>query len=130
MWKPFYRTTLPLPCTLNQVNKKGVVNKAKGVQDTYELLCILDVNNVRKRMSVILKRQGMIRLYCKGTDSVINKRLKAGQDILKRHTQELLDVSWSGRGGQMEGNVKEQRSRGDAGLKDEKERNEEWKDEL
>ena len=31
----------------------------------YELLCILAFNNVRKRMSVILKRDGKIRLYCK-----------------------------------------------------------------
>jgi magnesium-transporting ATPase (P-type) len=36
-------------------------------EETYELLCILDFNNVRKRMSVILRRDGKIRLYCKGT---------------------------------------------------------------
>ena len=35
-------------------------------EEVYELLCILDFNNVRKRMSVILRRQGKIRLYCKG----------------------------------------------------------------
>ena len=37
-----------------------------GVEENYELLCILDFNNVRKRMSVILRRDGKIRLYCKG----------------------------------------------------------------
>lgn len=37
----------------------------------YELLHILDFNNVRKRMSVILRRDGKIVLYCKGADSII-----------------------------------------------------------
>ena len=39
-----------------------------GVEETYELLCILDFNNVRKRMSVILRRDGKIRLYSKGNN--------------------------------------------------------------
>lgn len=60
----------------------------------YELLCILDFNNVRKRMSVILKRDGKIRLYCKGADSIIYERLKDGQESLKYHTQEHLNVSF------------------------------------
>ncbi|XP_064118289.1 phospholipid-transporting ATPase ID-like [Macrobrachium nipponense] len=64
---------------------------AKGVQEVYELLCILDFNNVRKRMSVILKKDGKIRLFCKGADSIIYERLKEGQDSLKYHTQEHLD---------------------------------------
>ncbi|XP_068248598.1 probable phospholipid-transporting ATPase IM isoform X2 [Palaemon carinicauda] len=64
---------------------------AKGVQEVYELLCILDFNNVRKRMSVILKKDGKIRLYCKGADSIVYERLKDGQDSLKYHTQEHLD---------------------------------------
>lgn len=38
----------------------------EGREESYELLCILDFNNVRKRMSVILRRDGKIRLYCKG----------------------------------------------------------------
>ena len=37
-----------------------------GVEEVYELLCILDFNNVRKRMSVILRKDGKIRLYSKG----------------------------------------------------------------
>ena len=41
-----------------------------GVEEEYELLCILDFNNVRKRMSVILRRNDHIRLYCKGEEEV------------------------------------------------------------
>lgn len=32
-----------------------------GKREVYELLCILDFNNVRKRMSVILRREGQLR---------------------------------------------------------------------
>ena len=44
-----------------------------GVEENYELLCILDFNNVRKRMSVILRRDGKIRLYCKGKVQLLIK---------------------------------------------------------
>jgi phospholipid-translocating ATPase len=57
------------------------------------LLCILDFNNVRKRMSVILRRNGQLRLYCKGADNVIYERLKTGSSEVKTKTQEHLNVS-------------------------------------
>ena len=41
----------------------------------YELLDILDFNNFRKRMSVIVRHENKIILYCKGADSVIIERL-------------------------------------------------------
>lgn len=47
-----------------------------GVSMTYEVLAILDFNNVRKRMSVIVRApNGQIILYCKGADSVIFEHL-------------------------------------------------------
>ena len=58
----------------------------------HELLCILDFNNIRKRMSVILRHNGKLRLYCKGADNVIYERLKPGDIELKRETQEHLNV--------------------------------------
>jgi phospholipid-translocating ATPase len=63
--------------------------------EVYELLCILDFNNVRKRMSVIVRHAGQIHLFCKGADSVIFERLKpaAGTQALRDKTQEQLDVS-------------------------------------
>ncbi|XP_038567365.1 phospholipid-transporting ATPase ID isoform X2 [Micropterus salmoides] len=43
---------------------------------TYTLLAILDFNNIRKRMSVIVRNpEGRIRLYCKGADTVLLERL-------------------------------------------------------
>lgn len=47
-----------------------------GKTEIYELLAILDFNNVRKRMSVIVRDQdNKITLYCKGADSVIFEHL-------------------------------------------------------
>lgn len=41
----------------------------------YELLDILDFNNIRKRMSVIVRHENKITLYCKGADNIIIERL-------------------------------------------------------
>uniref|UniRef100_A0A3Q2Y9N2 Phospholipid-transporting ATPase n=1 Tax=Hippocampus comes TaxID=109280 RepID=A0A3Q2Y9N2_HIPCM len=47
-----------------------------GQQVVYELLAVLDFNNVRKRMSVIVRSaEGKLTLYCKGADTIIYERL-------------------------------------------------------
>uniref|UniRef100_A0A4W5KGE6 Phospholipid-transporting ATPase n=1 Tax=Hucho hucho TaxID=62062 RepID=A0A4W5KGE6_9TELE len=47
-----------------------------GIAVNYQLLAILDFNNVRKRMSVIVRNPaGHIKLYCKGADTIIFDRL-------------------------------------------------------
>uniref|UniRef100_A0A7N6BTE3 Phospholipid-transporting ATPase n=1 Tax=Anabas testudineus TaxID=64144 RepID=A0A7N6BTE3_ANATE len=47
-----------------------------GKQVTYELLAVLDFNNVRKRMSVIVSSpEGKLTLFCKGADTIIYERL-------------------------------------------------------
>lgn len=71
----------------------SITIEVKGSKEVYELLCILDFNNVRKRMSVILRKDGCLRLYCKGADNVIYERLKHGGEEIKRKTQEHLNVS-------------------------------------
>lgn len=44
-------------------------------------------------MSVILRKDGEIRLYTKGADNVIYERLKPTHDDIKGRTQEHLNVS-------------------------------------
>lgn len=44
-------------------------------------------------MSVILRKDGEIRLYTKGADNVIYERLKSNQTRVKTQTQEHLNVS-------------------------------------
>lgn len=65
-----------------------------GKQETYELLAILDFNNVRKRMSVIVRHpSGQIKLYCKGADSVIFEHLGQGPtpNKVRNLTQDHLE---------------------------------------
>ncbi|CAK9297443.1 unnamed protein product [Gordionus sp. m RMFG-2023] len=54
---------------------KTITIERNGKEIIYQLLAIFDFNNVRKRMSVIVKKEGKITLYCKGADSVIIERL-------------------------------------------------------
>ncbi|XP_014676806.1 PREDICTED: phospholipid-transporting ATPase ID-like [Priapulus caudatus] len=42
-------------------------------------------------MSVILRREGKIYLYCKGADTVINERLKEGDQAIRDITAEHLN---------------------------------------
>uniref|UniRef100_A0A8C1NDY9 Phospholipid-transporting ATPase n=1 Tax=Cyprinus carpio TaxID=7962 RepID=A0A8C1NDY9_CYPCA len=47
-----------------------------GQAVTYQLLAILDFNNVRKRMSVIVRNpKGQLKLYSKGADTILFDRL-------------------------------------------------------
>ncbi|XP_075979890.1 ATPase phospholipid transporting 8B isoform X1 [Anticarsia gemmatalis] len=69
----------------------SITIEVMGKTEVYELLCILDFNNVRKRMSVILRKDGEIRLYTKGADNVIYDRLKRNQTDVRSRTQEHLN---------------------------------------
>ncbi|KAG6801693.1 phospholipid-transporting ATPase ID isoform X7 [Apis mellifera caucasica] len=69
----------------------SITIEVMGKREIYELLCILDFNNVRKRMSVILRKDGHLRLYCKGADNVIYERLKKGSEDIMAKTLEHLN---------------------------------------
>ncbi|XP_024908720.1 phospholipid-transporting ATPase ID-like isoform X2 [Cynoglossus semilaevis] len=63
-----------------------------GQQCSYELLAILDFNNVRKRMSVIVRSpDGKLSLYCKGADTIIYERLHQSCSKLMDVTTEHLN---------------------------------------
>ena len=54
----------------------SIRNTLTGVDSEYELLNICEFNSTRKRMSAIFRcRDGVIRLFCKGADTVILERL-------------------------------------------------------
>ncbi|XP_073834167.1 ATPase phospholipid transporting 8B isoform X2 [Musca autumnalis] len=69
----------------------SITIEVMGRKEEYELLHILDFNNVRKRMSVILRQGDRIFLYCKGADSVIYDRLSSSQHEIKARTQDHLN---------------------------------------
>uniref|UniRef100_A0A8C2H6M6 Phospholipid-transporting ATPase n=1 Tax=Cyprinus carpio TaxID=7962 RepID=A0A8C2H6M6_CYPCA len=66
-----------------------------GIQRSYELLAILDFNNVRKRMSVIVRNpEGKLSLYCKGADTIIYERLHPSC----KNSTDLLTIGFAGEG--------------------------------
>ncbi|XP_005107403.2 phospholipid-transporting ATPase ID [Aplysia californica] len=62
-----------------------------GQEETYELLCILDFNNVRKRMSVIVRKNGKVMLFSKGADTIMFDLLSSKCDELKELTTHHLN---------------------------------------
>ncbi|XP_014116371.1 PREDICTED: phospholipid-transporting ATPase ID isoform X1 [Pseudopodoces humilis] len=69
-----------------------------GQAITYQLLAILDFNNIRKRMSVIVRSpEGRIRLYCKGADTILLERLhRINQDLTSTTTDHLNEYAGEG----------------------------------
>ncbi|XP_074090813.1 putative phospholipid-transporting ATPase IM isoform X3 [Macrotis lagotis] len=58
---------------------------------TYQLLAFLDFNNIRKRMSVIVRNpEGQIKLYCKGADTILFEKLHPSNEDLMTVTSDHL----------------------------------------
>lgn len=57
----------------------------------YKLLNLIEFDSTRKRMTVVVRNeQNKVMVICKGADSIIEKRLRPGQEHLKV-TQNYLD---------------------------------------
>ncbi|XP_064257581.1 phospholipid-transporting ATPase ID isoform X4 [Passer domesticus] len=77
---------------------KTITVQELGQAVTYQLLAILDFNNIRKRMSVIVRSpEGKIRLYCKGADTILLERLHPlNQDLASVTTDHLNEYAGEG----------------------------------
>ena len=69
-----------------------------GQMKRYEILNVLEFNSTRKRMSVIMRVDGKIMLFCKGADSIIIPRLSnnpkiSDPNLLEQAEEALLDYS-------------------------------------
>lgn len=63
-----------------------------GETKVYDLLAILDFNNERKRMSVIVRSpEGRLTLYCKGADTIVYELLDHSSEDLKEVTTQHLN---------------------------------------
>ncbi|CAD6190202.1 unnamed protein product [Caenorhabditis auriculariae] len=70
--------------------KKLTVDVA-GVEETYEMRCLMEFNSDRKRMSVlVVAPDGQIKLFCKGADHIIFSRLGETPAKVLRKTQAHL----------------------------------------
>uniref|UniRef100_A0AAV2IWW7 Phospholipid-transporting ATPase n=1 Tax=Knipowitschia caucasica TaxID=637954 RepID=A0AAV2IWW7_KNICA len=69
-----------------------------GHHVTYELIAVLDFNNVRKRMSVIVRNpEGKTTLFCKGADTIIYERLHPScKKLMEVTTQHLNEYAGDG----------------------------------
>ncbi|KAJ6664063.1 hypothetical protein lerEdw1_008278 [Lerista edwardsae] len=69
-----------------------------GTLVTYRLLAILDFNNDRKRMSVIVQNpDGQIKLYSKGADTILFERLHpSSQELMTLTTDHLAQFAGDG----------------------------------
>ncbi|XP_041825184.1 phospholipid-transporting ATPase ID-like [Melanotaenia boesemani] len=77
-----FRSRTPETITVMEMGKKVV----------YELLAVLDFNNVRKRMSVIVRSpEGKLTLFCKGADTIIYERLHPSSNELMEVTNNHLN---------------------------------------
>jgi phospholipid-translocating ATPase len=63
----------------------------RGEEKTFDVLNILDFNNVRKRMSTICRMDGKIVLFCKGADTIIKERLTPEHLALFESSEEHLN---------------------------------------
>lgn len=86
-------TAKDLGFALTERNRNGVVLKRFGVAQEYDILCTLEFNSTRKRMSVIARMpNGKIFLFCKGADNIIFQRLTSGgQSELREGTAMHLE---------------------------------------
>ncbi|KAM6217179.1 phospholipid-transporting ATPase ID [Rhynchocyon petersi] len=77
-------------------NKCSINGRSYAI--TYQLLAILDFNNIRKRMSVIVRNpEGKIRLYCKGADTILLDRLHhSNQELLNTTADHLNEYAGEG----------------------------------
>ncbi|XP_076983961.1 putative phospholipid-transporting ATPase IM isoform X2 [Tamandua tetradactyla] len=69
-----------------------------GTLVTYQLLAFLDFNNIRKRMSVIVRNpEGQIKLYSKGADTILFEKLHpSNEDILSLTSDHLSEFAGEG----------------------------------
>lgn len=49
--------------------------KIRGNDKTFELLDVFSFTSDRKRMSVLIRSNGIIKMYTKGADSIVKSRL-------------------------------------------------------
>ena len=69
-----------------------MVCQAWGTERKYKLHNVIEFDSTRKRMTVIVRTpENKILVICKGADSIIEKRLKPGQEEILTKTKSYLD---------------------------------------
>lgn len=62
-----------------------IEDRNSGTTKKFELLHVIEFDSARKRMTVIVRTPDKkVMVICKGADSIIEKRLRPGQPIIKK----------------------------------------------
>lgn len=64
----------------------------KKREERVELLGIYPFTSDRKRMSIMIRHNGVIKLFVKGADNVIRKRLAQRQPFYMKSVEEYLNI--------------------------------------
>ncbi|KAH7696056.1 phospholipid-transporting ATPase ID, partial [Aphelenchoides avenae] len=72
---------------------RSITIEVNGKEETFDVVYILDFDNVRKRMSVIVRdRSGKLKMYCKGADMLMLERIRSDTSpLLRSATMQHLD---------------------------------------
>lgn len=93
-------TAHDLGFSLTDRTRNGVIVKRFGVSREYDILCTLEFNSTRKRMSVITRMPdtGKIYLFCKGADNIIFSRLtpNAQRELREKTANHLEEFASEG----------------------------------
>jgi P-type E1-E2 ATPase len=72
-------------------------SKIDGCDLKYELLNVIEFDSARKRMTVIVRTpENKVMVICKGADSIIEKRLRPGQNEMHQTNKYLEEYANTG----------------------------------
>ena len=75
----------------------NMVCKTRDGERKYKLLNVIEFDSARKRMTVVVRtEEDKILVICKGADSIIEKRLKEGQENMDITKQFLSEFAVTG----------------------------------
>jgi magnesium-transporting ATPase (P-type) len=61
--------------------KQETTIKIRGELKTVQLLEVFPFNSDRKRMSIVIKEKGVLKLYTKGADSIVKGRVSHKSEL-------------------------------------------------
>ena len=77
-------------------NKIITVRLKDGRLESFEFIQSFEFNSDRKRMSVVLRHNGLLKLYVKGSDTTVIPRLAKTQPFLKYINDKASEMSKTG----------------------------------
>ncbi len=80
---------------LKKRTKQVMEVEIMGTVQRFEILTVVEFNSTRKRMSIVVRHEGVIYVYCKGADNIMMARLGDHNDsnMVKKANDALIEFS-------------------------------------